>query len=98
LSAYQQDFYQNRAKQTRKTANIVLSEVSSYFHLNSVVDIGCGTGTWLQVAKELGAQNVKGYEGDWVPSELLDISSDEIQRWDLRNPLSTQGTYDLVIS
>ena len=31
--------------------------------VNSFIDIGCGTGTWLAVAKELGVKEILGVDG-----------------------------------
>ncbi|MFK7777463.1 MAG: methyltransferase domain-containing protein [Gimesia sp.] len=35
------------------------------FSPSSVVDVGCGTGNFLKAFKELGVNNVLGYDGDW---------------------------------
>jgi ribosomal protein L11 methylase PrmA len=37
----------------------------------SILDVGCGIGTWLSVARELGVENVYGVEGPWInPMQL----------------------------
>jgi ribosomal protein L11 methylase PrmA len=35
-------------------AEIILPYLLKNIHFESVIDIGCGTGTWLKVAKDLG--------------------------------------------
>ena len=51
----------------------------------SVVDVGCGIGTFLQVCKDLGVSEVLGVDGDWVDRSLLfgHISPDEFRVVDL---------------
>lgn len=98
MSSYNKEFYETRRLNTEATARLVLSELARYFPLTSVVDIGCGTGTWLAVAKELGAESVQGMEGIWVTDELLDISLNEIERCDLRQRLHITEEFDAAIS
>lgn len=67
---------------------------------DNVIDIGCGTGTWLKVCKDLGVSQVRGYDGPHVldTNQLL-ISKAEFTPLNLEN-LSTHENpekYDLAI-
>lgn len=75
----------------------VLPHVFSLRRPRTVLDVGCGTGTWLRVAKELGAAEVQGLDGVHVDRALLTIAVDEFQQHDLTQPLALGRTYDLVI-
>lgn len=63
----------------------------------SVIDIGCGTGSWLSVAKQLGAKRIMGIDGIHVDRSMLCISEDEFLQHNLTRPLSVKERYDLAI-
>src|SRR5271165_1063667 len=69
-------------------------------HLNpkSVVDVGCGIGTWLKVWSELGAEDILGVDGDYVRQDQLLIPPDRFKAMDLSNPLALKRKFDLVQS
>ena len=66
----------------------------------SVVDIGCGIGTFLHVFKREGVQDILGIDGPWVNRELLSkyIKPEEFLEADLEKGLSLDKSYDLVVS
>ena len=39
-------------------------------------DVGCGVGTWLATALELGIERVKGFEGNWVDKSALVVDAE----------------------
>lgn len=95
---YDRHFYQRRRQATLHAARRILGLVRTQIAFRSVVDFGCGTGTWLSVAKELGAENVRGYEGSWLKAEWFDEPGLDIQSAALEQPLPVTGSYDLAIS
>ena len=70
------------------------------FNPQSVLDVGCGTGTWLKIFQDHGVKDIKGLDGDFVNIELLqqNISIDQFQPADLTEPFDLKRKYDLVIS
>lgn len=78
-------------------AREVLPFVFSLRQPRTVVDVGCGTGTWLHVAKGLGATEVKGLDGIYVDRSLLTIAEEEFELHDLTKPFSLGKSYDLAI-
>lgn len=64
---------------------------------SSVVDVGCGTGSWLKVAKDLGAKAVLGIDGVQVGDHMLCIESDEFLKRDLSGEVLLSAKYDLAI-
>ena len=46
----------------------------------SVVDVGCGRGSWLKAFKEKGAVKLVGYDGSWNNQKKYDRSVDHISR------------------
>ncbi|WP_170832506.1 methyltransferase domain-containing protein [Filomicrobium insigne] len=90
-------WYARRHGETVGAATTVLEAVSKCVRVQSAVDIGCGTGTWLAVAKQFGAAKVLGLDGPHVPVEHLDINYTEFQATDLTKPPENLGVFDLAI-
>ncbi len=96
---YNSDFYKERYKNTVHSAQEVLSIVWKILpEINSVVDFGCGVGTWLSVAKSKGSSDVQGFDGSWVEPELLEIPPENFQAVNLEKPITVNKQYDLAIS
>ena len=66
--------------------------------VKSAVDVGCGVGTWLSVAKSKGVEKVLGVDGPWVKQELLQIDKDDFLLHDVKQPVPTKEKFDLAIS
>jgi SAM-dependent methyltransferase len=66
----------------------------------SVVDFGCGIGTFLHCFKEQGVKDVLGIDGPWVDKQLLSkyLASNEFMQADLENEINLPKKYDLAIS
>ena len=95
---YQSDFYENRRASTLHSATTILGILNDLTEIDSAVDFGCGTGTWLSVAKENGASIVQGVEGEWLDKDLADIPSSSIHQQNLELPVKLERRYDLAIS
>ena len=63
----------------------------------SLLDVGCGLGTWLKVAKELGVKEIKGIDGSYVDKSLLKIGETEFIEKDLRVPFKLNRSFDIAI-
>ena len=61
-----------------------------------ILDIGCGTGTWLKAAKEMGAKEVVGIDGVEIPREQLLIKSKDFRTFNLTKPISLNKKFDAV--
>jgi SAM-dependent methyltransferase len=64
----------------------------------SVVDVGCGLGTWLSVFRNRGIEDVHGVDGTWVDPALLEIPRAAFTPADLERPLALGRSFDLAIS
>ena len=95
--AYDADFYADRGQATRHAADSLLSVVAEHIAFSRVADVGCGTGTWLAAAMQLGAQQAFGYEGEWVNGVPLDDGRIALTLIDLEQPLVGEQV-DLVLS
>lgn len=98
-TVYDRAFFADRDTETRYSAEQILNLIAEVIpSISSVADVGCGTGTWLAVAKERGATNVIGFDGDWVDLDLLEVDAAEFLPRDLALPIESERRYDLAIS
>jgi len=83
-----------------KAAEIVVPIIIEKYKPNSVLDIGCGIGTWLSVFKDKGVKTIFGVDGEWVDRSLLRKFIDEgnFLNFDLRNELCLEKKFDIVMS
>jgi SAM-dependent methyltransferase len=66
--------------------------------VRSVLDVGCGDGSWLRVFQKLGVHDILGIDGEYVTEDLLQIPRDRFQAVDLRKPFGLKRVFDLAIS
>lgn len=66
----------------------------------SVIDFGCGSGTFLSIFKENGVYEIKGLDGDWVDKDHLLIDSDSFRPTNLEQAknIKFDHKYDIAMS
>ncbi len=84
--------------QNRHSAEKILGMMFEIFKPNSVLDVGCGLGTWLSVARELGISDISGVDGLWTDVSRLRIPANFVTTQDLEKPLELGRKFDMVIS
>ncbi len=95
---YSKLFFENQMNVSLLTAEEVAPLVLQYVRTDSVVDVGCGIGTWLSVFKKHGVSDILGIDGDWVDKKMLLIPSDNFIMRDLAKPIEVGKIFDLVVS
>tara|TARA_B100000519_G_scaffold199993_1_gene212268 strand:+ start:6839 stop:7579 length:741 start_codon:yes stop_codon:yes gene_type:complete len=80
------------------SANPILNILFKYYLPKKIIDVGCGSGSWLHTAQELGAQSITGIDGLWLKKEMLVSNQIELISHDLEIPFPDLGKYDLAIS
>lgn len=63
----------------------------------SILDVGCGTGTWLRVALDLGVTDIFGIDGVEITSHTRLIDQKYIQKQDLTAPVDLNRKFDVVL-
>jgi len=65
--------------------------------IKSIIDVGCGTGTWLSVAKELGVEEILGVDGVELDQKDLKIPSSNFINTNLTQAFNLNKKFDLLI-
>lgn len=95
---YTKRFYEEHRNGATRSAEIMAPLVLQLLSVRSVVDIGCGDGSWLAVFRKLGIEDILGVDGEYVDRDLLQIPQDRFQPLDLTKPFRLERVFDLAIS
>lgn len=102
-TAYNPAFYDQQADASALSASVMLDCLFERFRPSSVVDVGCGIGTWLGVCREMGIGDVVGIDGDYVVRDRLRIPAALFAPADVTDPADVAAKsggrrFDLAIS
>lgn len=98
-ATYDEDFYRGQREGSGASAAAVLPIVFGLLGApSSILDVGCGVGTWIAAAAELGVSDAVGVDGDYVDQSKLLISAERFRARDLVEPLRLERKFDLVMS
>lgn len=83
-----------------KAPKEIVPEIIKIFNPKSVIDVGCGLGTFLFYFKKEGVNDILGVDGKWVDKKKLYqyIEKEEFMERDLENEFRLERTYDVVLS
>ena len=93
---YDAGFYAARRDVSLQSAGVIVPILLSYVQPRSVVDIGCGLGTWLKAFRAAGITDVMGYDGDYVDRGALLIEPSRFCPTDLRADGRLQRSFDFT--
>jgi SAM-dependent methyltransferase len=91
------DYDHSRNSHSIKGAAATLSAAFSHKLPTSLLDVGCGTGTWLHAAAELGILNLFGVDGILVKDDLLRCPKEIVDRVDLTANFDLGRRFDVAI-
>ena len=95
---YPESFYADRATKGVPAARRVLRDLLQLLQPESVVDVGCGDGSFLSVLAEFGVDHLLGVEGVWIGDAQLAIAPELVRRHDLNEPFRCSRRFDLAVS
>ena len=97
---YTQEFYDSQINGSLTSARPFLRLLRQCYPFQSVTDVGCGRGTWLLAALELGADDVLGVDGSWNHQDQMIDPRIHFQATDLDAPAGNwlKKRADLAIS
>jgi SAM-dependent methyltransferase len=94
---YDQAFYEEQADGSLRSAEVVADALMPWLQPTSVVDVGCGVGTWLKAFSDRGVALVHGLDGDYVDRRTLRIPAANFRAADLSKPLQFERRFDLAL-
>lgn len=95
---YNEFFYKAQRSGSYNSAKTIVSLLSRIFKIDSVVDVGCGEGTWLKAFHESGADEILGFDANCLPSESLMVPRDRIRIIDFEGDLPVcSKKYDVAV-
>ena len=95
---YTKGFYELQRNGATRSAEVIVPLVMQLLAVQSVVDVGCGDGSWLAVFRRLGINETLGMDGEYVERRVLQIPADRFRATDLTKSFALTSTFDLAIS
>ena len=96
-SLYDEKFYESTHEHTY-SAQIILDIIFKYHKPKSIIDVGCGSGSWLKIADKMGVEKLTGIEAGWLKPEMLITENIDLVTYDISEPLPNLSKYDLAIT
>lgn len=98
MSPYTTDFYKNIQAGSLRSAEVIVPLVLELVKPKSVIDIGCGDGSWLSIFRKSGIKDFLGVDGNWVDRQILKIPEERFLYHEMQKPLRLERQFDLVVS
>ncbi|MDD2781543.1 methyltransferase domain-containing protein [Sulfuricurvum sp.] len=98
MMKYDKEFYERQKTGSKTSASVVLKYLFELFCPASVVDVGCGTGVWLETARTFGVSDILGIDGEYVIDGALMIDQHNFYPVDLETAFHLERTFDMAMS
>jgi SAM-dependent methyltransferase len=100
-AALYRDFHESQHGQELEGTRVSAAKIYDilFEHVNpaSVLDVGCGYGAWLEVARQKSVGDVRGIEGPWIEKAKLLIEPELVDIVDLEQGFSLGRRFDLIV-
>jgi cyclopropane fatty-acyl-phospholipid synthase-like methyltransferase len=80
-----------------KSAKVVLPLVLNIIKPRSILDVGCGLGTWLKTAEDLGVKDLLGIDNYGIAENKLYIVRENFKQVNLNQDFNLHRSFDLII-
>ena len=94
---YNAPFHGDLRAVSRQSALVVVPLLIKSVNPKSVVDLGCGSGEWLSVFRELGVSDLLGVDGAWAKDMQAASVSAAFHEHDLAQALHLSRRFDLAL-
>jgi hypothetical protein len=95
---YGTKFYASQSGGSALSAEKIIPLVCRFLKPHSILDVGCGTGSWLRVARDNGVNDIMGIDGPWAQKAGLVIPTPLFKGCDLSVPIDLGRRFDLVLT
>ncbi len=96
MSEYGDAFFAAMGKENYSASQIIRA-LYDYVRPRSVLDVGCGTGSWLHAFSQAGVADIRGLDGDYVNRDLLAIDPQYFTPVELTSGFDLKRRYDLTV-
>ena len=97
-SYFDPGYFEWQAERAAVSARAVAPMLIELVRPASVVDLGCGTGAWLQAFVENGVEDVVGVDGPHIDRSQLRIPAERFVAADLSTPPDLGRRFDLALT
>ena len=94
---YDNDWFDALHPRALSSAGEIVPLLLETLTVTSVVDVGCGVGTWLAVFRDLGITDVLGLDGSHVDRAMLKIPGDQFIGADFPAGLAVERSFDMAL-
>jgi len=95
---YSADYYSSIERSAESSSRVLVPLILELIKPQSVLDVGCGDGTWLNAYAQTGLVDYQGVDGDYVSDDVLKIPRDHFTAQNLEHPFDLGRRFDLVQS
>lgn len=93
-NVYDARFFAIPVADSLRSARVVAQIACQLFGPKRVVHVGCSQGAWLAAFAELGVNEIRGVDGDYVDRDNLLFDSTNFTDVDLSRAFKISGHYD----
>lgn len=93
-------YFHDEVHHNLRAPSIIVPYLVETINPKSVVDVGCGIGTFLHMFNRHGVMDFLGLDGEWLNTELAQkyISLDKLKIVDLEQIINLDRRFDLAVS
>lgn len=96
MHIYSDRFFDYIDRGARRSARTLIGHLAPWLGADSILDIGCGRGVWLDEWRSAGATEVMGVDGPYVDRDRLAIPREAFAAADLTRPLYLERRFELA--
>jgi SAM-dependent methyltransferase len=91
------DYKHSQNIHTLHAPTVIFPLINEVYKPNSILDVGCGMGTWLKIISDSGIEDFLGIDGIEVANDDFFVSKEKFQKYDLTTSWSINRKFDIVL-
>lgn len=95
---YDNSFYDETLLTSERSSRRIVPMIMELLDIRSVVDFGCGTGSWLKQFYDCEVRDLLGIDYSSIPYAALQISGKYLIKENIGQPINLDRQFDLAMS